>query len=154
VRDLAVDTDLEACRWQGWSPETRDKAAQTATDYEFRSLIAHFSAAESTPAADEPPAFDAYEPHCTRHAAEVLAWLDERKDEHLALLLDVWQDATGQAATPATQTVVFAGGERVLCFEGNIRELQSWFEKQGAPKIVHDAKTVKVALARHGLELC
>jgi DNA polymerase-1 len=153
VCDLAVDTDLETCRWAGWDNAKRAQAASAAAAYEFRSLVHRFSLEESTPDEAAPPAFEAYELKCASDAAELMQWARAESGKSVALLLDVWQDETGQAATPEQQTVMAARGEEVLCFEGNIKELRAWLEDEAASKIVHDAKTVKVALARHGLTL-
>src|SRR5690606_6067877 len=42
---------------------------------------------------------------------------------------------------------------KVLFFDGKIEELRDWIEDESSPKIVHDAKTLKLDLLGRELEL-
>ncbi len=153
ICDMAVETDLKTCRWTGWDEMQLMRAQATANDYEFKSLIQRFSEQGSTAAPEEQAAFEDFEMNCAGNADEMLQWAREEQDQAAALLLDVWRDETGQAATPENQTVMIARGAAVLCFDGNVKELRDWLEDEASPKIVHDAKAVQVALLRHDIEL-
>jgi len=150
VVDLPLDIDFEACRYQAYQDldeERRAKAMTTIHTFEFKSLLGRYEAGSSGPGTNAPeaetPTEQVFELQQASDAVEVKQWLQAHcaPQESVALLLD------------AEQGAVLACGEAALYLAGDIAQLREWIEDVDHPKIVHDAKAVKLALALRDLEL-
>jgi DNA polymerase-1 len=142
VRDLPIEIDLEACRYD-LDAAKKTQALQTVRRFEFKSLYSRYEAANAAPAAAAPVEARHFTLESIEAGAEALEWLRSHcaKQEPVAVMLD------GAAQT------FFACGDDVLVYRGDLNGLTPWLQDAAQPKIVHDAKNFKLDLARRGLEV-
>jgi DNA polymerase-1 len=142
VCDLPIEIELEAARYQ-LDTAKQKLARQTAQRFEFKSLYARYSD-ENNPAPAK-AATPQREFSTTRadNKDSALEWLQTHcaKGEATALLLDT------------ENMVALACGDDVLLYSGELSDLNGWLSDESQPKIVHDAKTVKLEFARRDLQL-
>lgn len=147
VTDLPIEIDWDQYRYGNHTEEQREKALATAKLFEFKGLIARYSAKEGVTAADveldgEPAmAEQASNAQLIEAASDVLEWLEERKAKSIAVLLD------GSAG------FAFSDGESSVYFAGEAKELKSWFESGERSKFAYDVKTLTLTLARCDIAL-
>lgn len=153
VTDLPLNIDFEKCRYHNeLDAGQRRVALETVRAFEFKSLFSRYQervAGEpqdvgSAGASEERTEFSC-ETRRESSGAAALAWLRQqskgRSASSVALLLD------------ADQGVALANAEEALYFQGEVGELREWLEDSASPKLLHDAKNVKLALARQGLKV-
>ncbi|MDF2439214.1 MAG: polymerase [Abditibacteriota bacterium] len=145
VRDLPLDIEFEACRYE-LTPEKKQGALETVKRFEFKSLYARYSAGGETPAPEDAAPDEEVRAFAVTKAesgSEAVEWLQKNcaKKEAVAFLLD---EQAGLA---------LACGDEALLFSGELAEIGDWMTDADVPKIVHDAKTVKLELARRNLSL-
>ena len=136
VTDLPLKIDFEACRYGDARDDDkkRERAFQTIQELEFKSLMNRFRNAETVEIAAvedkiEPLFFDWQE---AKSAEEARQWL-QQQTEPVAVL---WEN----------ETLIFANEKGALSFTGAPSELRDWLEDAKAPKIAHDAKTLRLSL--------
>jgi DNA polymerase-1 len=141
VTDLPLEISLENARLPEMDEVLRTRALETVRDYEFKSLIRRYDVGDgsaSTPDADE--ALSDLSVRITRAATheDVSAWLQ----------------VNGAAASLVLHDghMALACGEEALVFEGEIELLKEWLES-ASPTVVHDSKTLKLALCKRGIVL-
>lgn len=150
IVDLPVGQEFEACRYSLDDPAKRAAAVATLQRFEFKSLVARY-ADEGSPIAQAEAALtpQSFDLRCAASAAELRAWLEQRvaasrAKEDIATTALLWDEAAG---------LTLGAEETALNFSGDIGELRDWLEDAAALKIVHDAKTLLLALAGHGIAL-
>ncbi len=183
VTDLPVELDFEAWSYGPLDEAARETALSTVRLFEFKSMIARYSGTAGTTAeaaasgegggefapgesvstetGDMPPAMT-YPTSIARSATEVEQWLQQHapSGKPVALLLPafVTPSAAALTVTSANAENLNAGcalgcDGQALFYTGDITALRPWLEDEQRPKIVHDAKTLKLVLCRCGIAL-
>jgi DNA polymerase-1 len=136
VCDLPVEMSLEEFRY-GLDEEKRRQADETVRRFEFKSLYGRYLEPE---AAEEAPSYESHE--------VVLSVLEDEKSLH------EW------AASTSLVALLLDGDSAFLARDGEAKEwsgglqvLAPWLQNEKQPKIVHDAKALKLDLASRGLEI-
>jgi DNA polymerase-1 len=145
VTDLPVTMDFEACRYVDprTDAEKRERALKTIQELEFKSLLSRFqdgAAAEDADKAEEKIEAFACEWKEAKDAAEALQWL-QKESKPVA----VWWE---------NDALAFGSEAGALTFAGAPAELRNWLEDAKAPKIAHDAKTLRLMLGELEVSAC
>ena len=160
VTDLPLEIDLGACDLPllHLDDERRERAQTTVRDLEFKSLIPRYAKRDGSPsnATQEslPTAADDDSPEIAE--ARTLNYEITRAENFAEV--QTWFGSTqalqnGAAFVIAAGQIAFAEGEKVLLFSGELEELRDWIEDEASPKVVHDAKEIKLELLTRGLAL-
>jgi DNA polymerase I len=145
VTNLPLQIDFEACRYRDARKDdaARKKAFAIVQELEFKSLFGRFrdgAMIEENPADEEKIEAFACEIEELADGAAARRWLSEQK----APIAVLWEE----------NTLLFAEENRAAYFAGAPSEVREWLENGQAPKIAHDAKTLKLALGGQGAEAC
>ena len=150
VTNLEVDVDFQNCRFDMTDDEARETALATVRLFEFKSFIPRFSSSAassaSTRAEEIAPETLLESAPCeitlAKTEAELRAWMKPHLDAKmpLGLIVEETRFALGDAGSAAI-------------FEGDATVLKSWLQDESQRKIVHDAKSLKLQLARQDIAL-
>jgi DNA polymerase I len=141
VTDLPIDFEFENCRYGNFTDEQRETALATVRLFEFKSLIARYASTQDA----EPQETALQKSECETQGAtnfdEVEKWLAQHANNSPVAF-----------ALREGGAVLGASGHALL-FDGDVSTLKNWLSDESAKKAVHDAKSLKLALCKLGLEI-
>jgi len=148
VTDVHLDdVDFESYRYGNLSDEQRETALATVKLFEFKSMIARFSGTTQNGASgiaesdDAPVETQTAETLRTENIEEIGAWLEKHGKAEVGLILD------------GERGVALGSSQNAAYFLGDLNKLKDWLQDESRPKIVHDAKTLKLGLCRKNIAL-
>ena len=140
ITDLPVEKEPEEFRYEPNDAEKRRIAGETARRFEFRSLAKRYETpAQIARAEPEPMKEFSAELTVAKTLAEANGWMPEGN-----VLLGV---------ALVEDKLWFGWDGKALLFEGEVKELKGWLEKERVRKIAHDVKSLERALQPHGIYL-
>ncbi len=147
VCDLPLDYSFDSCKYNfPLEDEARETALATVRLFEFKSMIPRYakrdgSAAQANETVEE-TLLETREPKIS-HAANWSAaekWIEAQSSTRLAFLMSGNGCALGS-------------DDEALLFDGDVAELKSWLQDAAKEKIVHDAKSLKLAMYNRDIVL-
>jgi len=147
VCDLPLDYSFDSCKYNfPLEDEARETALATVRLFEFKSMIPRYakrdgSAAQANETVEETLS-ETREPKIS-HAANWSAaekWIEAQSSTRLAFLMSGNGCALGS-------------DDEALLFDGDVAELKSWLQDAAKEKIVHDAKSLKLAMYNRDIVL-
>jgi len=147
VCDLPLDYSFDSCKYNfPLEDEARETALATVRLFEFKSMVPRYSkrdgsAAQANETVEE-TLLETREPKIS-HAANWSAaaqWIGAQSSTRLAFLMSENGCALGSV-------------DEALIFNGDVAELKSWLQDAAKEKIVHDAKTLKLAMYNRDIAL-
>jgi len=147
VCDLPLDYSFDSCKYNfPLEDEARETALATVRLFEFKSMIPRYakrdgSAAQANETVEE-TLLETREPKIS-HAANWSAaekWIEAQSSTRLAFLMSGSGCALGS-------------DDEALLFDGDVAELKSWLQDAAKEKIVHDAKSLKLAMYNRDIVL-
>lgn len=146
VCDLPLDYSFDSCKYNfPLEDEARETALATVRLFEFKSMIPRYSKRDQNGGGTEEPqatTLETREPKISRatNRDEVQAWLSAQSSTRLAFLMSGNGCALGS-------------DDEALLFDGDVAELKSWLQDAAKEKIVHDAKSLKLAMYNRDIVL-
>ena len=139
VRDLPLDIELDACRYEIDEPK-RQRAHETMHRFEFRSLAARYEAPQeqSTAQPEAPGEERVFQTQVLADESELQAWL-RASNEPTALVLN-------------ENSAALARGDEAVIWSGELQALAPWLGGESVHKYLHDAKNVLLRLASENIQ--